>query len=154
MIQTNYKTMLKQAEGLTEDVNHKIANFANLSALLFTTLKDINWAGFYFFEGDTLILGPFQGKVACVEIANGRGVCGTAAITDTTQLIPDVHKFPGHIACDAASRSEIVVPLHMDGKVIGVLDIDSASPDRFSEEDKEGLEELGRMIDSWYKNWQ
>ena len=115
---------------------------ANVSALIFTTLEDINWAGFYLLEGDKLVLGPFQGNPACVEIAIGKGVCGTAAAKDAVQLVPDVHLFEGHIACDSASRSEIVVPLHQGGKVIGVLDIDSPSLSRFTEEDSAGLSGL------------
>ena len=113
---------------------------ANASALLYDALQDVNWAGFYLVRGGDLILGPFQGKVACVRIAKGKGVCGTAWKEDRTQLVPDVHAFPGHIACDAASRSEIVVPIRRGGEVVAVLDIDSPVPERFTEEDREGLE--------------
>ncbi|MCQ8239911.1 GAF domain-containing protein [Rhizosaccharibacter radicis] len=123
-----------------------IANAANMAALLFATLPDINWAGFYFLRGDDLVLGPFGGKVACTRIPMGRGVCGTAAVRRETVLVPDVHAFPGHIACDAASRSEIVVPLMRDGRVLGVLDIDSPRPDRFDDEDRRGCERLARML--------
>ena len=125
-----------------------MANLANVSALIFTTLEDINWAGFYLLEGDKLVLGPFQGNPACVEIAIGKGVCGTAAAKDAVQLVPDVHLFEGHIACDSASRSEIVVPLHRDGEVVGVLDIDSPSLSRFTEEDRAGLTELCAMLET------
>ena len=138
---TDYKTLCAQLDALVRDVPHPIANYANTSALLFEALTDINWAGFYFLEGDTLVLGSFQGKTACIEIPMGRGVCGTAAARDETQLVYDVHAFPGHIACDCASNSEIVVPIHdPNGKVIGVLDIDSPSLGRFTDEDKKGLE--------------
>lgn len=147
MPHTDYDLMIKQAREIVEDVPHLTANLANLSALIYTSLDDINWAGFYLTEGEKLILGPFQGKVACVEIPYGRGVCGAAAQHDATQLVPDVHLFPGHIACDSASRSEIVVPIHSDGKVIGVLDIDSPIADRFTQEDKAGLEKLAALVE-------
>ena len=139
---TDYSLLLSQARALTEGVEHTISNLANLSALLYDTLEDINWAGFYILEGSTLVLGPFQGRPACVEIPLGRGVCGTAAREDRTVVVPDVHAFPGHIACDSASRSEIVIPLRVSGRVWGVLDIDSPSPDRFDESDREGLERV------------
>ena len=147
MAYTDYALLAQQADALTRDVPHLIANLANISALLYTSLPDINWAGFYLADGDRLILGPFQGNPACVEIAFGRGVCGMAAAQDKTQLVPDVHLFPGHIACDSASRSEIVIPLHRNGKVIGVLDIDSPSSARFTEEDREGLELLVSILE-------
>ena len=137
---TDYSLLLSQARALTEGVEHTISNLANLSALLYDTLEDINWAGFYILEGSTLVLGPFQGHPACVEIPLGRGVCGTAAREDRTVVVRDVHAFPGHIACDSASRSEIVIPLRVSDRVWGVLDIDSPSPDRFDESDREGLE--------------
>ena len=137
---TDYSLLLSQARALTEGVEHTISNLANLSALLYDTLEDINWAGFYILEGSTLVLGPFQGRPACVEIPLGRGVCGTAAREDRTVVVRDVHAFPGHIACDSASRSEIVIPLRVSDRVWGVLDIDSPSPDRFDESDREGLE--------------
>ena len=147
MTQTNYDMMLRQARAIIEDVPHFTANLANLSALIFTALDDVNWAGFYLSQGDRLILGPFQGSVACVEIPYGKGVCGTAAAEDTTQLVPDVHLFKGHIACDSASRSEIVIPMHRGGEVVGVLDIDSPSLARFTDDDREGLERLVRLIE-------
>lgn len=147
MMQTDYELMIKQARAIVEDVPHLTANLANLSALIYTSLEDINWAGFYLTQGDRLILAPFQGKVACVEIPYGRGVCGTAAQKDAIQLVPDVHLFPGHIACDSASRSEIVVPIHRAGKVVGVLDIDSPIADRFTEHDRAGLERLVGMME-------
>lgn len=143
---TDYKQLNCQLSALVEGVPHKIANLANASALLWEHLQDINWAGFYLLKNDVLILGPFQGKVACIEIPVGRGVCGTAVQENKTQLVADVHKFPGHIACDSASNSEIVIPLRKDGTVIGVLDIDSPLFDRFSEEDKIGLEEFARIL--------
>ena len=147
MAYTDYALLAQQADALTRDVPHLIANLANISALLYTSLPGINWAGFYLADEDRLILGPFQGNPACVEIAFGRGVCGMAAAQDKTQLVPDVHLFPGHIACDSASRSEIVIPLHRNGKVIGVLDIDSPSSARFTEEDREGLELLASVLE-------
>ena len=148
MVQTDYDMLCMQAEALIRDVPHVTANLANVSALLFTTLPDINWAGFYLTEGDKLILGPFQGNPACVEIAWGKGVCGTAAATDAVQLVPDVHLFKGHIACDSASRSEIVVPLHKNGQVAGVIDIDSPYLARFTEHDKAGLEKLAALLEN------
>lgn len=143
----NYEIILKQAEALTKDVPFITANLANISALIYSELDRLNWAGFYITEKDELILGPFQGKPACVRIPFGRGVCGTAAATDETQLVKNVHEFPGHIPCDCASNSEIVVPIHKDGKIFGVLDIDSPDLGRFTEEDKEGLENLVKIIE-------
>ena len=148
MTNTDYELLIGLAEALIQGVPHLVANLANVSALIFTTLEDINWAGFYLLEEDKLVLGPFQGNPACVEISIGKGVCGTAAAKDAVQLVPDVHLFEGHIACDSASRSEIVVPLHRDGKVVGVLDIDSPSLSRFTEEDRAGLSELCAMLES------
>ena len=145
---TDYNLLAAQAESLIRDVPHNIANLANLSALLYETLPELNWAGFYLLEGDTLILGPFQGKVACVEIPYGKGVCGTAVRENRTQLVPDVHQFPGHIACDSASRSEIVIPVRSGGRIIGVLDIDSPVPARFSEADQEGLERIVQILEA------
>ena len=121
MYKTDYDLLNRQAESLIKDVPYLISNLANISALIYETLEDINWAGFYLAEGDKLYLGPFQGKTACVEIPFGRGVCGTAATENKTQLVADVHKFPGHIACDSASQSEIVVPVNHGGRVIGVM---------------------------------
>ena len=147
MAQTDYTALIRQADALVRGVPHLIANLSNLSALLYASLEDINWVGFYISEGDTLTLGPFQGKIACVEIPYGKGVCGTSALTDTTQLVPDVHLFSGHIACDSASRSELVIPLHCNGKVIGVLDIDSPTVSRFTEEDRIGLKKLTALLE-------
>ena len=137
----------KKLEALIEGVPHLISNLANASALLYEELPDLNWAGFYLLEGEKLVLGPFQGKTACIEIPLGRGVCGTAAQQDKTQLVPNVHEFPGHIACDGASNSEIVVPIHLNGRFFGVLDIDSPQFSRFSEEDGEGLEAFVRVLE-------
>lgn len=123
-----------------------IANLANASSLIYHTLPDLNWAGFYLFDGGELVLGPFQGKPACIRIAIGRGVCGTAAAERRTIVVRDVHEFPGHIACDAASRSEVVVPMMKGNALIGVLDLDSPLPGRFTDEDGMGLEEVVRII--------
>ena len=137
---TNYSLISKEIEALTSDVSDLIANLSNVSALLNMELTDINWVGFYLLKDDKLILGPFQGKPACVTISVGKGVCGTAVSTDSLQLVKDVHAFPGHIACDSASNSEIVLPLHdRSGKVVAVLDIDSPALGRFSEADGEGI---------------
>lgn len=141
----NYDELAQQAEGLLSGQKHRIANAANLSALIYEALPEVNWAGFYFLEGDELIVGPFQGRPACVHIAMGKGVCGTAATTRVTQRVEDVHAFEGHIACDPESRSEVVVPLIVDGQVIGVLDIDSPRPGRFDETDQRGLERLAEI---------
>ncbi len=143
----NYKRLCAQMKSLTEDVPHEVANLANASALIWQTLPDINWAGFYKMENGILVLGPFQGKPACIEIPVGRGVCGTAVSEDATQLVYDVHEFPGHIACDCASNSEIVVPIHVGGRIWGVLDIDSPKVGRFDEQDKEGLEAVVRILE-------
>ena len=148
MVSTDYKLLSEQLAALVHDVPHLTANLANASALLWGALEDINWAGFYLLEDGLLVLGPFQGKPACIEIKPGRGVCGTAALQDKTQSVPNVLEFPGHIACDAASRSEVVVPLHKSGKVIGVLDVDSARFSRFTEEDKLGLELFARTLEN------
>jgi L-methionine (R)-S-oxide reductase len=139
-----YHELLLQAQGLFKDVRDPIANAANLSALLWQGLPDLNWAGFYFLKSDVLMLGPFQGKPACVRIALGKGVCGTAAVSGQTLIVPNVHEFSGHIACDGASNSEVVVPLLRDGSLIGVLDLDSPSFDRFDADDAAGLEVLAR----------
>jgi GAF domain-containing protein len=135
----HYHRLTKQAVALIESETDMIANLSNISALLSMDLDDLNWAGFYLMTGDELVLGPFQGKPACVRIPVGRGVCGTAVATNSVQRIYDVHEFEGHIACDAASNSEIVIPFSIDGKVAGVLDIDSPNVGRFSEIDEEGL---------------
>lgn len=140
---TDYRLLAAQAVALCEGCPSRVAALANVSALIMQEMADVSWAGFYLVdEGDPsrLLLGPFQGKVACVEIPRGRGVCGTAWDLDQTQLVPDVHAFPGHIACDSASRSEVVVPIHANGGVVAVLDLDSTSPARFSAEDAAGLE--------------
>lgn len=142
----NYDTLIRQLEALIEGETNAVANMANASALLNQFLQDINWVGFYVTEGNELVLGPFQGLPACVRIPFGKGVCGTAAATQTTQLVPDVHQFPGHIACDAASNSEIVVPLIKNGEVIGVLDIDSPSKNRFDELDQTYLEKFVQSL--------
>ena len=144
-----YPLLLQQLQAITSGIPHKIANLANTSALLWEALDHINWVGFYLLEHDTLILGPFQGKVACIEIPIGRGVCGTAAARGETVRVEDVHAFPGHIACDSASNSEIVIPLFRNGAVIGVLDIDSPIPGRFTVEDQTGLEALARIVESF-----
>ncbi len=145
-----YKLMNAQLEALISDVPHRIANMANASALIYDTLEDLNWAGFYLMENGILVLGPFQGKTACIEIRVGKGVCGTAVERDEIMLVEDVHQFPGHIACDSASNSEIVLPIHANGEIIGVLDIDSPSLARFDEEDREGLAEFVRIFE---QNW-
>jgi L-methionine (R)-S-oxide reductase len=138
--------LIEQAKGLLAGESDLIANAANLSALLFHHLEDVNWAGFYFLKNQELVLGPFQGKPACVRIPLGKGVCGTAALQQKTLIVPDVHQFPGHIACDPASNSEIVVPLVRDQQLIGVLDIDSARYDRFTSADRAALETLAALI--------
>ncbi len=137
-----YASLAQQLTGLLEGERDMIANAANMSALIFQFLPDLNWAGFYFMRGPELVLGPFQGKTACVRIAVGRGVCGTAVERKVSVVVPDVHTFPGHIACDSASRSELVVPLIRNGQVLGVLDLDSPNPNRFDEADREGCERL------------
>lgn len=144
----DYKLLNAQLEALTEGVPFEIANLANAAALLWQSLADINWAGFYKMVEGELVLYPFQGKPACIRIPVGKGVCGTAVAEDRTQLVPDVHQFPGHIACDSASNSEIVVPIHVRGKIWGVLDIDSPFFDRFRESDREGLEEFVGILEN------
>ena len=147
MKKTDYQLLREQLISLTAGVPHLTANLANASALLWQELDGINWAGFYLAEGDLLVLGPFQGKPACIEIPFGKGVCGCAAQGDSTVVVDDVHTFPGHIACDGASNSEIVIPLHAGGKVIGVLDIDSPLFSRFSSEDRVGLEQFAAALE-------
>jgi GAF domain-containing protein len=144
---TDYDVLIAQADALVSGVPHRISNLANVSALIFDTLEDLNWAGFYLLEGETLVLGPFQGKPACIEIPVSRGVCGAAVRENRSQLVPDVHAFSGHIACDSASRSELVVPLRKGGVVFGVLDLDSPSLARFTEADREGMERLARVLE-------
>ena len=147
---TDYSILNSQLRALVEAVPHPIANMANAASLLFNSLEDINWAGFYLMDGGQLVLGPFMGKPACIEIAVGKGVCGTAVAENKTQLVYDVHNFPGHIACDSASNSEIVVPLRKNGEIIGVLDIDSPSIGRFDEADREGLEQVAKIIEKCF----
>ena len=144
----DYKLLNSQVRALVEGVPHTVANLANASAAIWQAMGDINWAGFYIMENGRLVLGPFQGKPACIEIPVGRGVCGTAVAEEKTQLVYDVHQFPGHIACDSASNSEIVVPLFKNGAVWGVLDIDSPTVGRFTREDQAGLEALARILET------
>jgi L-methionine (R)-S-oxide reductase len=144
-----YAQLLEQARGLMHGEADRTANAANLSSLVFHSLPDLNWVGFYFFDGNELVVGPFQGHPACVRIALGRGVCGTAASTRQTQRVPDVDAFPGHIPCDSASRSELVVPLYRGDSLVGVFDLDSPRLDRFDETDQRGLEAVAQaFIDS------
>ena len=142
-----YPLLLDQINALIDSRRHAISTLANAAALIYEALGDVNWAGFYLMHDGALLLGPFVGKVACVDIAVGRGVCGTAVAEDKTQLVPDVHEFPGHIACDAASASEIVVPLRRDGRIVGVLDIDCPNKNRFDEVDRAGLEAIASVLD-------
>ncbi len=141
-----YRLLRTQLQGLTEGVPYLLANLANASALLYQALTDINWAGFYLMQDGKLVLGPFQGKPACVEIQVGSGVCGTAVQQDEIMLVENVHEFPGHIACDCASNSEIVIPMHKGEEIVGVLDIDSPVLARFDKEDEQGLAELVRIL--------
>lgn len=141
-----YERLTKQAVSLVEGEPDLIANISNISALLFMELEDINWAGFYFLKGEQLVLGPFQGNPACVRIPVGRGVCGTAIAENKVQRIADVHQFVGHIACDAASNSEIVIPFSVDGELYGVLDIDSPTLSRFDQSDEDGLVSLVKEL--------
>ncbi|MBQ9511085.1 MAG: GAF domain-containing protein [Clostridia bacterium] len=143
----NYTDLCADLRALIREVPHLTANLANAAAIIWQRTEQINWAGFYLREGNKLVLGPFQGKPACIEIPLGRGVCGTAAEKNETQLVPDVHKFPGHIACDSESRSEIVVPIRKNGEAIGVLDIDSPMLSRFSATDKAGFEAVAAVIE-------
>ena len=144
---TNYDTVAAQAAALIEGIPYETANLANVSALLWQEMPDINWVGFYKMMGGKLVLGPFQGKPACIEIPVGKGVCGTAVAEDAIQLVYDVHQFPGHIACDSASNSEIVLPIHVKDEIWGVLDIDSPYVGRFSEADREGLEKVVQVLE-------
>lgn len=146
MQQADHEDLIEGLRGLLADETDLIANSANTAALLFERLPAINWAGFYFLRGEELVLGPFQGRVACVRIKLGSGVCGTAASRRETIVVPDVHAFPGHIACDAASRSEIVVPLLQDGRLFGVLDIDSPVQGRFVEADRLLCEQVAALL--------
>lgn len=141
-----YNQLISQAESLVSGERDLIANMANISALLFNNLESVNWAGFYLFKEEQLVLGPFQGQPACIRIPMGKGVCGTSAETRTVQRIADVHQFAGHIACDAASNSEIVIPLVLNDQLIGVLDIDSPEFNRFDEEDEKGLIKIAHAL--------
>ncbi len=145
---TDYELMKEQLKSLAEDEPYFIPVLSNASALIFENLEELNWAGFYLMNKGSLLLGPFQGKTACIRIPLGKGVCGTAAEKDETVVVEDVHEFPGHIACDSASNSEIVVPIHSEGKVVGVLDLDSTKFDRFSDADKKGLEAFVKTLES------
>lgn len=145
--ETDFNMLAKQATEIIREEPWYAAALSNISALIKESMADLNWAGFYLVRGEMLTVGPFQGKPACIRIPLGKGVCGTAMAKDETVVVPDVHRFPGHIACDSASQSEIVVPIHAKGKVIGVLDIDSPLLSRFSEEEKEALEALVRTIE-------
>ena len=144
----NYEQLTRRLETLTKDIPYEIANLSNASALLWQALPDINWAGFYKMMDGILVLYPFQGKTACIRIPVGKGVCGTAVAENATQLVPDVHLFPGHIACDCASNSEIVVPIRKSGEIIGVLDIDSPIKNRFTAEDQAGLEAFVAILEN------
>lgn len=149
---TDFKLLCAQIRSLAEGEPHWLPVLSNASALIMDAMVDLNWAGFYLTDcsggKESLLLGPFQGKVACVRIAYGKGVCGTAAKADESQLVPNVHEFPGHIACDSASNSEVVIPLHAKGEVVGVLDIDSPLLNRFSAEDYAGLESIVATIEA------
>ncbi len=148
----NYGLLCKQAEMLLEDERDYVPALSNISALIYDALDRLNWAGFYLMDNGSLLLGPFQGKVACIRIEVGKGVCGTAVNEDRTIRVPDVHQFPGHIACDSASESEIVVPIHHNGEIVAVLDIDSPIKERFDETDAEGLQKFVQIIEeniSW-----
>ena len=143
----NYESLCESLRALVDGVPHKTANLANASALLYHSLDRLNWAGFYLMEDGGLVLNAFQGKPACIEISVGRGVCGAAVAEKRTLVVPDVHKFEGHIACDGASESEIVIPLFKNGTVVGVLDIDSPEKNRFSDLDKQGLEAFAAIVE-------
>ena len=145
--EVNYKFVAQRLVALTDGVPYETANLANASALLWQHMQDINWVGFYKMTDGSLALGPFQGKPACVRIGVGKGVCGTAVAEDKVQLVYDVHDFPGHIACDSASNSEIVLPIHVNGEIWGVLDIDSPYVGRFTEEDREGLGKIVAILE-------
>lgn len=142
----NYSTIKKQASLLIESTDNLISDLSNIAALLFNSLEDVSWAGFYIYSNGKLLLGPFMGKPACIQIEVGKGVCGTAFAKKETVLVKNVHDFSGHIACDSASNSEIVVPIFVNNKVVGVLDLDSTSLNRFDEEDKVGLEGIAEVV--------
>ena len=145
---TDYVFICSALCELNKGVDYEITILANASALLYSSMEQLNWAGFYLMRDGELILGPFQGRPACTVIGMGKGVCGTAAVEDRTVVVPDVHLFPGHIACDSASRSEIVVPIHINGRLYGVLDIDSPVKKRFSEDDRSGLEQFAGILEN------
>ncbi len=145
----DYTTMNLQLEGMAQEEPGFIPLLSNASALIYQSMDRLNWAGFYLMDKGSLLLGPFQGKVACIRIKVGKGVCGTAVEQDRVQRVPDVHLFPGHIACDSASESEIVIPIHKDGAVIGVLDIDSPVKERFDEADEKGLTEFVHTLEKY-----
>ena len=152
IFEMKYETILKQAEQLLQEEPWYVAAMSNLSALIMEEVRDLNWAGFYILRDGQLVVGPFQGKPACIHIPQGKGVCGTALAEDSTQLVPDVHAFPGHIACDSASASELVIPIHNNGRVAAVLDMDSPLPGRFTRDDADGLTALVRLMEkmlSW-----
>ena len=146
-MEVNYESLCRQAAGILEEEPWYVSCLSNLSALIMENLPQLNWAGFYLMRSGRLTVGPFQGKPACIHIAPGKGVCGTAVTENKTILVPDVHEFPGHIACDSASASEIVIPIHQGGSIIGVLDIDSPVKNRFDKKDQAGLESLVRLIE-------
>lgn len=152
MHMTNYNELNAQLKSLIEGVPHKIANLANASALLWQGMEGLNWAGFYLRKGERLVLGPFQGKPACIEIPLSRGVCGAAAREKKTQRVEDVHAFPGHIACDCASNAEIVVPILVGGEAVAVLDLDSPLTGRFTPEDQQGLEAFAKILENEWEN--
>lgn len=144
----DYELLNEQLKAIIDGVDFRVTSLANAAALLYNSLPEINWAGFYILRGSELLLGPFMGKPACVRIAVGKGVCGTAAEKMETVVVADVHEFAGHIACDADSRSEIVIPLFADGELYGVMDIDSPVSDRFTDEDRAGLESFAKIVES------
>lgn len=146
MESTDYRLMYEQAAEIIRTEPHYVSALSNLSALLFQSMEGINWAGFYLMDRGSLVVGPFQGKTACIRIGIGKGVCGTAVRQQRVVRVADVHAFPGHIACDASSRSEIVLPIWNKGRIAGVLDIDSPLPDRFTAEDEEGLSDIVQLI--------
>ena len=148
-----YEMLIEQAKGILGEEPWYVSALSNISSMVMAALPDLNWAGFYLMKNGRLTVGPFQGKPACIHIAPGRGVCGTAVVRNETVVVPDVHQFPGHIACDSASESEIVIPIHADGQVTAVLDIDSPLKNRFSPEDREGLERLAGLIEEKV-NWE
>ena len=146
---TDFKLMQRQVEALLKEEPWYVSAMSNISAVIMNEMDRLNWAGFYLLREGRLVVGPFQGKPACIHITPGKGVCGTCLEKGETIVVPDVHAFPGHMACDSASRSEIVVPVRHDSKIAAVLDIDSPVPDRFSKEDREGLEGLAEIMERW-----